>query len=270
MLTSDRTVPGPGDATPDGTAYELRHDPVAFVTRLHQAYGDIVRLPLGTCNMYLLSDPASIREIFTEKPEVFRKRQDEATEKSYLVAIGGFVPFFEAARIPGYAPMMVETAASTSQRWRAAYQQKGVLNVDIYREMMRLTVEIVSQTLFHKDARADSEAVVEALLELNTGYGFDPIEANLGPVLPPIQVALSDQGTAARQRILEFVQRQVAAEVAAPADPPAFLSLLVKYMGPDAAASVGLTVMLAMHEVAANTLTWAWYLLAPNPEAEAK
>ena len=86
--------------TPEAIISRLRLDPVTFVSELARSHGDIVELPLGKQSLFLLSSPAYIRETFT-RLDIFKKRPDDAAEKSYLGQISGFTPMFGPALLSG-------------------------------------------------------------------------------------------------------------------------------------------------------------------------
>ena len=105
---------------------------------------------------------------------------------------------------------------------------------------------------------------------MDHGYGFDPVAATLGEFMPPPDGQNTPEQDAARGRILAYVQGLVEKHGPVEGNPDSFLAGLIKYLGPETAAFVGMTVMFAMHEVCATTLTWAWALLSENPDVEAE
>ncbi|MCW5848809.1 MAG: cytochrome P450 [Anaerolineae bacterium] len=270
VMATATPIPTPADATFESTVDGLRNQPVPFAARLAHTYGDIVRLPFGGRDLYLVNQPDYIREIFLGDAEVYKKRKDADTEKAYLESIGGFLPLFQDSLIPQYAPSMVEAAQRANERWQRLAQGDATPSVDIYREMMRITLDIVVRTLFRADVGDEAAALVDDILTMDVGYGFDPVAATLGEFMPPDGIALTPEGEAARGRILAFVQRVAATKGGDPDPGESFLSMLLRYLGADMGANVAMTVMFAMHEVSATTLTWAWYLLSQSPDVEAQ
>src|SRR5688572_15823894 len=67
------------------------------------------------------------------------------------------LPAFHRQRIAGYGAVMVEHAIRTSDRW-----QDGMA-IDIHQEMTRLTLGIVSKTLFDADVESEAEEIGEAM-----------------------------------------------------------------------------------------------------------
>ncbi len=262
-------APGPSKMTPEQVISVLRLDPVAFVSDIVRSHGDIAKLPLGSQSLFILSNPEYIRQIFVVRPDIFKKRHDEAAEDAYLSQMAGFSPMFDTSLMPGYARVMSETAQRAEARWREALPVNGTLEVDIYREMMRMGLEIVGRTLFQVDLHDESAELVDALLRLNFGYGFDPLEANLGPLMPAAErVRLTDH-EAARNRVHGFMRGLFDSVADQPEEQPPLISTLLQYVGPDHAVGVAVGTMVAMHEVTVTTLAWTWYLLSQYPEVDA-
>ena len=254
------------DMTPDAIISRLRLDSITFASELAQSHGDIVELPLGKQSLFLLSRPAYITQVFS-LDDIFKKRPDEAAEQSYLGQISGFTPMFGPAMMSGYAPAMAAAAERTNVRWQTLLAADDAPDVDIYVEMMRLTLEIVVQTLFQMDVQDQSAEMVEAILKLDTGYGFDPLTANLGHLLPAGPERRRPAGDASRARIQAMMQRLFDVALKMPS-PPGLIATLLKYVGPENAVNVAVGTMLAMHEVSVTTVTWAWYLISQYPDVE--
>jgi hypothetical protein len=134
-------IPRPS-MTPAAIISRLRLDPVSFVSELIRSHGDITELPLGTQSLFLLHNPAYIRQILMGS-EIFKKRPDEAAEQTYLGQMAGFSPMFADTQMSGYARTMIEASQRAHDRWHDALPADGVLDADIYREMMRISLEIV-------------------------------------------------------------------------------------------------------------------------------
>jgi cytochrome P450 len=95
--------------------------------------------------------------------------------------------------------------------------------------------------------------------------------------LPPVR-----RFRKARERLDKIVYRMIAERRASGHDSGDLLSMLLlaqdETQSPDGTYGMtdeqvrdeAMTLMLAGHETTANVLTWAWYLLSQNPEAEAR
>ena len=174
---------------------------------------------------------------------------------------------FGPAMMSGYAPAMAAAAERTNVRWQTLLAADDAPDVDIYVEMMRLTLEIVVQTLFQMDVQDQSAEMVEAILKLDTGYGFDPLTANLGHLLPAGPERRRPAGDASRARIQAMMQRLFDAALKMPS-PPGLIATLLKDVGPENAVNVAVGTMLAMHEVSVTTVTWARDPISQYPDVE--
>lgn len=254
--------------TADAIISRLRLDAITFASELAQSHGDIVELPLGQQSLFLLSSPAYITQVFS-RDDIFKKRPDEAAEQAYLGQISGFTPMFDRSMISGYAPTVMAASERANLRWQNLRAADDTANVDIYREMMRVTLEIVVQTLFQMDVQDQSTDMVDAILKLDTGYGFDPLTANLGHLLPAGPERKRPVADASRAKVQDMMQRLFDTALKMP-NPPGLIATLMKYVGPENAVNVAVGTMLAMHEVSVTTVTWAWYLISQYPDVEQK
>ena len=78
--------------------------------------------------------------------------------------------------------------------------------------MMRATLEVVIEVLFQAHVGDEAGSLIEAILEMDKGYGFDPVEAVLGDFLPPLDASLSARAQAARGRLVSFIGRLIAVD----------------------------------------------------------
>jgi cytochrome P450 len=252
--------------TADAIISRLRLDAITFASELAQSHGDIVELPIGPQSLFLLSSPAYITQVFS-RDDIFKKRPDDTAERSYLGQISGFTPMFAESVVNGYAPTVMAASERANLRWQNLLAAEDATDVDIYREMMRLTLEIVVETLFQMDLQEQSADMVDAILKLDTGYGFDPLTANLGHMLPAGPERKRPVADASRAKVQDMMQRLFDVALKMP-NPPGLIATLLKYVGPENAVNVAVGTMLAMHEVSVTTVTWAWYLISQYPDVE--
>lgn len=270
-VTKSPNVVTPPGANFESTLQALRQNPVSFITNLAHTYGDFVRLPFGKRDIYLLNRPDWIHQVYLGGSEIFAKRKDATTEKAYINDLAPMVPLFRQDLIPTYAPTIVDAALKTDVRWQNMYQQQQPLTVDIYTEMMRLTVPIVSKILFQEDLEPDSAAIVKALLTMDVGYGFDTVAAILGDTVPPVEVSITPKMQAARSELLRIMHRLIVAQRTSLQHSESLLSALLKLqLRDEQVAEIALKTFCAMHEVTVTTLSWTWYLLSQAPEVEAQ
>ena len=278
-------APGPKTFWPVGHVYQFRRDPLTFLTRLAREYGDVARFKAATQSIYLLSHPDHIRDVLVTHHARFRKgralqRAKRLLGEGLLTSEGDFwrrqrrlaQPAFHRQRISAYGRVMAEYAAKTRARWRDGQ------TLDVADEMMRLTLAVVGKTLFDADVESDADEVGAALNEVMSLFGylmlpFSELLEKL-PLLPPRR-----RFERARARLDAVIYRIIEERRRSGADRGDLLSTLLQAvdeegdrtgMTDEQLRDEVMTLFLAGHETTANALTWAFYLLAQNPEAEAR
>jgi len=277
-------VPGPRAFWPVGQMYSFSRDPLGLLTRLAREYGDVARFKAGPLSVYLLSHPEHVRDLLVTNHAGFKKgralqRAKRLLGEGLLTSEGEFhrrqrrlaLPAFHRQRINAYGRVMVEYAEATSERWRDG------LTLDISEEMMRLTLAVVGKTLFDAEVESDADEVGRALTEVMNlfGYLMLPFSELLEHLpLPPRQRFLR-----ARARLDAVIYRIIEERRRSAADRGDLLSTLMHAvdeegdrtgMTDEQLRDEMMTIFLAGHETTANALTWAWFLLSENPEAEAR
>ncbi len=115
-------VSGPKGKLLFGNYFEFDRDPLNFILRCSQDYGDIVRLKAFNLEFYLLNHPDLIEEVLLTKNKIFIKDKGLKTRSSrrlfgqgLLTSEGDFwlrqrrlsQPAFHKERIAGYGAVMV-------------------------------------------------------------------------------------------------------------------------------------------------------------------
>jgi cytochrome P450 len=166
---------------------------------------------------------------------------------------------------------MTAYATETRERWRDGAA------LDMSEEMMRLTLGIVGKTLFDADVVSDAQQVGEAMTVVMDLFNIITIPFfELLQKLPLPQLRRFDS---ARARLDAIIYRLIEERRRSGVDRGDLLSMLL--LAQDTEGDGGtmtdeqlrdevMTIFLAGHETTANALTWTWYLLSQNPEAEAK
>ena len=275
--------PGPKGIPLLGVYLEFRKNPPEFLARMAREYGDVVYLQLGRQQVYFVNHPDITRDILVTEQHKYKKsrmleRARVLLGDGLLTSEGNFhkrqrrlvQPAFHRDRLIGYGATMVECACAARDRWR-----DGQL-MDVAQEMMRLTMDIVARTLF--SARVDDEAdeigtAMSDVLEL-----FEVILLPFSEILEKLPLPSVRRFHRARQRLDTTIYRMIAERRASGEDKGDLLSMLLLAQDEEGEGSMtdvqvrdeALTLFLAGHETTANALTWAWYLLSQNHEAEAR
>jgi cytochrome P450 len=256
-------------------------NPIFLFQHLAETYGDIAHYKIGHHHIVFLNHPEYIREVLVVQNDNFIK--ERTVQRSKMLLGEGMItaegaahraqrqtaqPAFHRQRIVEYGGVIVEEALRVRNSWGAGER-------DIAQDMMHLTLNVVSRTLFATDLR---EEVFELAAAINRIMGL----YNFLVMLPAAEwlVHLRPPGLAAfvraRNRIDAVVYRMLDAHRKAEVDRGSLLDMML-------AASPGndeesrrslrdqvITIFLAGYETVANALSWTWYLLSQNPECEAK
>ncbi|MDB5100281.1 MAG: cytochrome [Cyanobacteria bacterium RYN_339] len=262
--------PGPKSRLPAGLLFQFRRDPMAFLTSL-AAYGPIARFTIGPQAVYFLNDPALVREALVLQHRSFEKggalkRAKVMLGEGLLTAEGDahlaqrklVQPAFHKARIAAFGEVMVGYAEAMSARWQPGQ------TLDVWSEMMHLTLAIVGKTLFDADVEGEAPEIEEAINALLAVFNL--ITLPFTELLLKIPTPTNLRARAAMARLDKLIYKLI--EDRRGSDKGDLLGML---LGADdrQVRDEAMTLFLAGHETTANALTWAWYLLGQNPDAEA-
>jgi cytochrome P450 len=276
-----RPIPGPKPKR-FGLLSLSRVNPTVFLSDLARDYGDISQFRLGPTNAVLLNHPDLIRDVLVTNSRWFMKgeglqRAKRVLGEGLLTSEGEFhlkqrrmlQPVFLKNHIRNYAAAMGRHAHQTAARW-----QDGQ-TVDIAREMGRLTLAVVGETLFSADIEGEAQelgAALDTSLEL-----FDSLSSPLAPLFERLPFGPSKTFKEARGRLDATIYRLIAEHRQSGHDNGDLLSLLLNARYDDGSAmdetqlrDEAMTIFLAGHETTANALAWTWILLAKHPEIAAQ
>jgi cytochrome P450 len=274
--------PGPPGKFLTGHLHQLRKDRLSYYRRCVQEHGDVVALRFLRRPVWLISHPDLVETVLVTNARHFTKHfalrlNPELFGKGLLTSEGDFwlrqrrliQPVFSRQRLAGFAPEMVAAAERLMASWAPGQTR------DIEAEMMRLTLDVAGRTMFGADATAEAEAVSAAMDVLQRSF-FILFTRPL-----PLPLWLPTPFNLRRRRALQqldaVIYRFISQRRAQPENRGDLLSLLLNARDEDNGGSMtdrqvrdeAMTLFLAGHETTALTLSWAWYLLASHPEAEA-
>jgi cytochrome P450 len=282
-MTALRTPTGPKGSWLGGNLPEFRTHRLEFLTRCVREYGDMVKLRFAHRVIYLTSHPDLIEDVLVTHSKHFTKHfalrlNPVILGNGLLTSEGDFwlrqrrliQPVFSRTRIAGYGPAMVEAAQRLIANWMPGEAR------DIHAEMMRVTLDIAAKTLFGAEVGDQAHAIAEAL-EVAQGNFLQRFNSLLPlPMWVPTPANLRMRR--AVKRLDDVIYGIIHQRRQNPADRGDLLSLLLHARDEDDGTGMtdkqlrdeAMTLFLAGHETTALTLSWAWYLLAQHPEAEAK
>jgi len=247
-------------------------------------HGDVVHFKLGPQDLFLLNNPDFIRDVLvTNNRNFVKSRGLEMAKKflgeSLLTSEGEFhrrqrrlaQPAFHRQRINAYAEIMIDHATRTRDRWNDGQA------LDIWHEMMRLTLAIVGKTLFDADVEGEAPEIRQALTDVM--QLFERMTNPLAAILDKLPLPSNIRWVKAKARLDETIYRIINERRASREDRGDLLSMLLlahdvegdgSGMSDQQVRDEAMTLFVAGHETTANALTWTWYLLSQNAEVEAK
>jgi cytochrome P450 len=268
-----------------GVMPEFNRDSLAFLERLARDYGDVVRTRFFYVPAYFLYHPDHIEYVLATNSRNFIKPLSFRTPffnrlvgNGLLTSEGEFwrrqrrlaQPAFHRERINAYARIMVRDTEEMLATWR-----DGEIR-DTHRDMMRLTMEVVTHTLFNANVSDDADKVARALGILVEPFGS---QATLKWILDNrFPTATNRRFNKVAAELDEVIYRIIGQRRAAnDQDQGDLLSMLLQAHDEDGSQMTDkqlrdevITLFLAGQETTALTLVWAWYLLAQHTEIEAK
>jgi len=275
--------PGPKGSLLLGVMPEFNRDSLAFIERCRD-HGDIVRMRFLYLTVHFLYNPEHIEYVLSTNAKNFIKARSLRSPLFQRLVGNGLLtsegeewkrqrrlaqPAFHRQRINAYGEVMVEYGERLISTW----QENEVR--DIHRDMMRLTLEVVVKTLFNADVSDEADKVGRVLSEMVKPFAS---QATLKWILDNrLPTPTHRRFNAAAREIDSIVYRIISDRRSSRSDQGDLLSMLLAAHDEDGSQMTDrqlrdevMTLFLAGHETTALTLSWAWYLLAKNPQAEKK
>jgi cytochrome P450 len=292
MSRVDDSARAPGPPRTSLSLFEffrtLRDNMIATYTE--EAYErDIVqRRIFGRCR-FLVNEPGAIKHVLLDnaanyqKSEITRRMLEPGLGRGLITSEGEtwrrhrriMSPAFDHRSIASYTSIMSEAA----RELLAAWSGRGTgARIDVAREMMGVTLNIISRTMFS----TDSDRIVEIMERSAERY-----QARMRPNmmdflgLPAWLAGLGRIGVVGRT-LGEFnveIDRLIKMRSIDPeSGPKDLLARLISARDEQTGGGMTaqevrdhvITIFTAGHETTAMAMTWTWYLLSQHPAEEAK
>ncbi|MBS0233881.1 MAG: cytochrome P450 [Proteobacteria bacterium] len=273
--------PGPKGTLIGGNLSQIGPRRVDFFLDLAQTYGPVASFRTSRWRLFLVSDPQLIQQVLVTDARSYIKHFGARTFKPVLgnglvTSEGDFwlaqrrllQPAFLKAQVQSYAPIMADLTEAMLAKWVPGK------SVDIAFEFSSLTSAIALKTLFGLDDHGERERVDTSLrlvFELLTDRLDAPIQLPISfptPANLKLRRALNDLFALVDSFIAEKKTRPLGNDL---------LSTMIQAQHEDGTGmsaqqlrDEAMTLYLAGHETTALALTWSWYLLSQNPDAEGR
>lgn len=286
-VQSGQSLPGPKGLPWLGNLLTIsRKGMYPMIRKSWDTYGDGFRIMLGGLSMNVFLKPDDIKHVFLTNRHKYGKRQaydgirmlvgnglltsegDEWRERRRVMQ-----PAFHRPSIMEMCSDMTDAGVRLLEDWEREYEDGQ--SIEIYSEMMHVTLDIIGRTLFNIDLSSSADKTAQAFhsaLEILSVRGNNLL--NLPMSIPtPSNRKLKKALTTLDEMVFQLVQDRLKMD-----NPPKdLLSMLLAAKGEDGeplpvedVRDEIITMFLAGHETTAIALTWTWYLLAQHPEVEAK
>ncbi len=254
-------------------------DPIRLFEYMARKYGDISTYRVGHLRIVFLNNPEYIREVLVNQAPNFTKERVQRRSKMLLgdgmiTSEGNYhkaqrravQPAFYRERIGAYADTIVRHACNL----RDAVVPGST--IDMAQTMMRLSLSVAADALFRTRMTAEEVAAMnQSVNDIMKVYHFLV-------ALPAAEKLLHFPipGLMQFKRARRKLDRQIFEMIAhrrSQGEPGELLTMMIEGQ-PDASdeqiRDQVTTILLAGFETTANALSWTWYLLAENPEVEAR
>lgn len=239
-----------------------------------------------TRELVVCNKPDVVREAFQANHETLQRKSPQMRHAlEPLLGDGLFVsdtatwakrrkvvaPIIHGSRVPGFAPIMVDTIMEKRAEWAA---HKNGAEIDALAEMAHLTAEIICRTIFGRQlGRNYASEVVQ---------GFSDYQKYIDQVDMISMFGLPEwlprfRGNAIRkskERILSVLDEIIDSyQAQKEAGEASVIGGLLEArdedgnpLSRDAIRNEAAVIFMAGHETTANTLAWTWYLLSQSPK----
>lgn len=276
-------LPSPRGSLLFGNTVDFARDPLGFLTHCARDYGEMVPLRFLFSQACLLTQPEQIEQVL-KQPELFTKNTPAWKAVRSLVGDGLLTsegsfwarqrrlmqPVFHQQKIAAYGETMVLYTEAMLQTW-----QDGEVR-DIHQDMMQLTLNIVTKTLFNVDMSGALAQTIAHTLEVAMDWFSSRRQQAFLP-LTGLPTSINRRYKQALQTMDQAIYTLIQERRQSQDDPGDLLSLLLQARDEDGSQMSDrqlrdelTTLILAGHETTANALSWAWMLLAQHPVVEQK
>ncbi|SEK84469.1 cytochrome P450 [Nitrosovibrio tenuis] len=271
-----------------GNLSQMIANPFQALCDWQRDYGDLVSFRLATRQFYLFSHPKLIEQALIKQGDVFIKNYHPKKPIGLALVLGqGLVtsqgdvwqrqrrlmqPVFQRSNITALLPQIAIAGSNMLDRWR---KLGDGAEINLAEEMTRLTLEVITQTMFSTSVLDRIEHIapsLETLLKYASKTLLNPLTLPLYVPTPANQKFKQALGIIDDVTYGIIDQRRTASS--AQND---LLDMLLKAhdntgekMTDRQIRDEVITIFSAGHETTANLLSWTLYLLARHPDVLAK
>jgi len=273
--------PGPSDIMspidPDGNEISQ----FEMLERLQEEYGDVFQYKTFAGSMYFFNHPEHIKQIF-QKLDITRTTLLSTVLGEGVLAVDNehwkhqrrlMLPVFQRPNVANFTSLIRDTTTRYVDEW-STHVSTGE-PIDIVQAMTRLTLSVVSKTMFSVDMDKETSSFLNSF---TTAIKYLGDIANTTSFNYEMQIspATNTQFRQALDQMNSVVSSIIRDRRKSTARPDDLLSLLLDAVDAESGKPLTeehirdevITMLLAGHETTSLGLTWVWYMLAHHPEVE--
>jgi cytochrome P450 len=277
-------APGPRGHWLLGSLPGMR-DPLPHLISGSARYGDITHFRIGPpllgIHAHLLRHPDLLKHVFVDNHDNYKKGLSNdhmlpMVGQGILTAEGqvwseqrkSLLPLFRAKALLPHFAAMNRCIDRHMTRWEELADTGTP--TDVAADILDLGLEIAARVLFNFDISAESSQVSAALSAIQADVIFHVRNPLTAPRWLPVRQ--NRVYRRARVLVLDLVSRMIDHVRGQPEAGAGLLAPMVREgggkRGYEHLQHQVLTMLMASHETTASALSWAWYLLSQNPDAE--
>ena len=282
----------PGSRYPDGPTLAsrlrsgdlFRLDPLLFLTQSARRFGDLVHSRAPGRHVFQASHPDLIQELLLT--DARHHDRGIVMQKAQIVLGQGLLssedphhlrqrrlaqPAFHRDRIAAYGAVIGEYAAQTTTVWRSGETR------DLHEDMQLLSLRIVGKTLFNSELASVNARIAYAI---EAFMAFLPLAfLPASELLFELPLPMMNRIRQSRRELDTLIYSLIAERRADGIDRGDLLSMLLAAtdteggtgsMSDEQVRDECVTALLAGNETTANGLSFALWLIAGHPEAQAR
>ena len=276
-----------------GVTAEFQRDPISFLERGWQTYGDHFIARLGPRSMHIISNPLLAQEVLTTRKHVLRRSQnfEGGTPLTYILGLSLITtdgeswllkrrmmqPVFHRSNILAMGGKMQSAGEAMLSRWTQIPAGK---TVDLIQEMKLVTLDIINRTMFSTNVLPEVDrvgGVVDSAVEFIAARAGNPFALPARWTIIPAHKRFWNE----RAKLDEYLYRMIRERRGMLANGERkgdLLEMLIEAQDADTGERMNdqqirdevAGIYGAGHETTALALSWAWHVLNQYPEVLAK
>jgi cytochrome P450 len=266
-----------------GSIWDFKRDILQAMAEGWREYGDLVRYRLGPVVVHGVSHPKLAEEVLNNSAVYGKLGPDNplrmvlgngsltsSDHQSWLKIRRMMQPIFSRQSIATLFEKMVTCAEDIVSHWSTKFQPGDA--IDVHKEMMRVTLDIISQCMFSANVMNDLDKIGPHAVDIAVNYAFQRLQNPFS--LPASWPTPRNRRFKEVMKALDELMYRLIDERRSGTPKNDLLDMLLAAQDEETCEGMTdrqlrdeiITIFAAGHETTAITLTWTWYLLSKHPD----